>query len=215
MTDDIEYNPSLWDALEELISNNTYSIQQKRGSHTQDQPDLVFPFDYGHLTDKSISESADVKIWLGSKNEYSVDALILKADLKKQETAIELLIGCTRADCLEIDQFHTSNSIHSLLIERGDLQTWLRSRISVRQFSEQPVPRNTLYQIIETATWAPSAHNRQPWRFVILESKDSREKLTKSMGENFRADLLMDGISKEEAGRKVSHSASQIMCAPC
>ena len=48
---------------------------------------------------------------------------------------------------------------------------FLRSRYSVRKFTDQPVPKELLERLLETATWAPSAHNRQPWRMVVLESQ--------------------------------------------
>lgn len=41
------------------------------------------------------------------------------------------------------------------------------SRRSIKQFNGQPVDRETLYQIIEDATWAPNHGNREPWRVVV------------------------------------------------
>ena len=52
---------------------------------------------------------------------------------------------------------------------------FLRGRYSVRKFLPQPVARDVLERILETTTWSPSAHNQQPWRFVVLESvEDAR-----------------------------------------
>lgn len=44
----------------------------------------------------------------------------------------------------------------------------LRSRRSVRAFDARPVPREALARLIEAATTAPSATNRQPWRFTVV-----------------------------------------------
>lgn len=46
----------------------------------------------------------------------------------------------------------------------------LRTRRSVRRFRPQVVPRVDLDRLVEAARWAPSNHNRQPWKFVFLES---------------------------------------------
>ncbi|SPE59141.1 putative Nitroreductase family protein [Verrucomicrobia bacterium] len=46
-----------------------------------------------------------------------------------------------------------------------------RSRRSVRKFSEQPVGRENLLRVLEAARWAPSNHNRQPWKFIVLENR--------------------------------------------
>ncbi len=45
----------------------------------------------------------------------------------------------------------------------------LRGRRSVRNFRQEPVPREVLEKVLEAAIWAPSATNLQPWRFVVLQ----------------------------------------------
>ena len=42
-------------------------------------------------------------------------------------------------------------------------------RCSVRQFTDQPVERARLEQVLEAGRVAPSACNRQPWRFVVVQ----------------------------------------------
>ncbi len=44
-------------------------------------------------------------------------------------------------------------------------------RRSVRAYEKEAVPNESLRQIIETARFAPSAHNTQPWRFVAVTDK--------------------------------------------
>lgn len=45
----------------------------------------------------------------------------------------------------------------------------LKSRRSVRQFSDRPVTRETLEWLIRCAGTAPSGANKQPWRFVCVQ----------------------------------------------
>jgi nitroreductase len=45
---------------------------------------------------------------------------------------------------------------------------WLRSRRSVRAFTDRAVPRETLARLIEAAATAPSSSNRQPWHFSVV-----------------------------------------------
>ena len=47
----------------------------------------------------------------------------------------------------------------------------IRDRRSVRLFTEQPVSEEDLTVILEAANKAPSAHNQQSWRFVILRNE--------------------------------------------
>lgn len=49
-----------------------------------------------------------------------------------------------------------------------DLLEHLRSRRSVRRFRPDPVPRDVIERVLSAAITAPSATNRQPWRFHVL-----------------------------------------------
>ena len=48
---------------------------------------------------------------------------------------------------------------------------------TVRQFSEQPIEENELKKILEAGRAAPSAKNRQPWRFVVITDNDVKKRL--------------------------------------
>jgi F420 biosynthesis protein FbiB-like protein len=95
-----------------------------------------------------------------------------------------------------------------------DLHHFLRSRRSVRQFRPDPVPHIVIDRILETACRAPSAHNRQPWRFAVLTTPESKSRLAHAMGVEFRQDLLADGVPPEEADRLVRRSQNRITGAP-
>ena len=50
------------------------------------------------------------------------------------------------------------------------LQTILTRR-SIRKFKNLPISDESLHRIIEAAMYAPSANNRQPWHFVIIDDR--------------------------------------------
>lgn len=50
-------------------------------------------------------------------------------------------------------------------------------RRSIRIFRSDPVEPEKVEAILEAARWAPSGRNTQPWRFVVVESKEKREEL--------------------------------------
>jgi nitroreductase len=52
----------------------------------------------------------------------------------------------------------------------------LLERRSVRSFKSDPIPSETLDRILNAAVWAPSAMNRQPWKFFVL-SDEMRDRL--------------------------------------
>lgn len=55
--------------------------------------------------------------------------------------------------------------------EYESLLARLRARRSIREFLDLPVAREDLARLFEAARWAPSNHNRQPWRFLVLEDR--------------------------------------------
>ncbi|MBT3390059.1 MAG: nitroreductase family protein [Chloroflexi bacterium] len=96
----------------------------------------------------------------------------------------------------------------------NDAHRFLRSRRSVRRFEPQPVPRATLHRILETATYAPSAHHRQHWRFVVLETPEAKTRLADAMGAEFERDLTVDGLNLADMQAQVARSRNRILGAP-
>lgn len=45
----------------------------------------------------------------------------------------------------------------------------VQSRHSIRKFLPDAIPKDILMQILEAGRVAPSAQNRQPWRFIVIE----------------------------------------------
>jgi F420 biosynthesis protein FbiB-like protein len=91
---------------------------------------------------------------------------------------------------------------------------FLRSRRSVRHFLPDPVAEDVVKRILETAVHAPSAHNRQPWRFIFVQSPDAKIRLADQMGADFRVDLIADGLSAQQADAQVERSRCRILEAP-
>lgn len=51
----------------------------------------------------------------------------------------------------------------------------IRSRMSIRKFKKDPVPKEVLTEIINTAKWSPSYKNSQPWEVLIISGKKKDE----------------------------------------
>ena len=50
-------------------------------------------------------------------------------------------------------------------------------RRSIREFTDNAISREQLHEIIKAGIWAPSGLNNQPWRFVIVQNHDIKERL--------------------------------------
>ena len=56
---------------------------------------------------------------------------------------------------------------------------FLKARRSIRMFQEKPIPEKEIEMILEAGRWAPSASNKQPWEFILLEEKSLLDKISK------------------------------------
>lgn len=90
----------------------------------------------------------------------------------------------------------------------------LRARRSLRRYRDCPVPAAAIEQLLEAATWAPSAHNRQPWRFVIMQEPAVKSRLAQAMGTRLRADLQADGLPEPLIAADLARSYSRLSQAP-
>ena len=90
----------------------------------------------------------------------------------------------------------------------------IHGRRSVRRYLSKEVPEEIVEQVLEAARWAPSPHGRQPWRFAVLRRALIKERLADAMGEEWRANLEMDGQSAEIVERRLEGSRRRLMDAP-
>jgi nitroreductase len=49
----------------------------------------------------------------------------------------------------------------------------IRSRLTVRDFKPDPVSDTVINKMLSAARWAPSARNRQPWHFIVIQGPDT------------------------------------------
>lgn len=88
------------------------------------------------------------------------------------------------------------------------------TRRSLRRYLPEPVPHEVIEQVLKAAIWAPSAHNRQPWRFAVVESVAQKEALAGAMGARLRRDLEADHAPAELIEKDAARSYSRITNAP-
>jgi len=101
-----------------------------------------------------------------------------------------------------------------LTLTTTDLHNFLQTRRSIRRFKPDPVSDSVIQNILSTATYAPSAHNRQPWRFVVITSFAVKIQLADAMAEDFERDLLRDGMAPEKVQSQIKRSKERIASAP-
>ena len=64
-----------------------------------------------------------------------------------------------------------------MLRRARDLRADVERRRTVREFSDRPVAREVIEECLRVAASAPSGANRQPWRFVVVASPETKRRL--------------------------------------
>ncbi len=90
----------------------------------------------------------------------------------------------------------------------------IKTRRSVRKFSDRRISDNDMGLIIEAGRWAPSGANAQPWRFIVITDMLHKRGLAEAMAEMWLKDLERDGVPQEMRTSLVEESIEHFVNAP-
>ncbi len=105
---------------------------------------------------------------------------------------------------------HIQPTTTKLATATPDFWQFVQGRRSIRRYQAQLIDPALLTQLLEAATWAPSAHNRQPWRFCVITSSEAKHALSARMADYWRADLGSDGADPALIERRVAISHARL-----
>jgi F420 biosynthesis protein FbiB-like protein len=91
---------------------------------------------------------------------------------------------------------------------------FLRSRCSIRWYRPEAISADVLDRILVSAATAPSAHNRQPWRYFVLGDDASKGAVARTMGSRLMEDRRRDGDADAVINEDVERSYRRIVGAP-
>lgn len=89
-----------------------------------------------------------------------------------------------------------------------------KERRSIREYLSKEVSNDILLHVLEAGRWAPSAHNAQPWRFIVIRSLVMKLKLARAMASRWNRDMTRNGVPKERREGLIEDSVRRIGGAP-
>jgi len=91
-----------------------------------------------------------------------------------------------------------------------DISKVIKGRRSIRRYSARKVPANAVRKVLDSARWAPSLHNMQPWHFIIPEGA-MRQRLLKVLKKTHDKELLFIRVTLRSCIKAVENAPVVIM----
>ena len=88
------------------------------------------------------------------------------------------------------------------------------NRRSIRQYKPEEVPNSVLMRVIEVGAYAPSAHNKQPWHFVVVKSPTIKKRLVQKMADKYNDDLISNHVPDPDRAKRINRSLRLLGQAP-
>jgi coenzyme F420-0:L-glutamate ligase / coenzyme F420-1:gamma-L-glutamate ligase len=96
----------------------------------------------------------------------------------------------------------------------SNLTDALKQRRSIRKYQNRSVPIEIIMQVLDVVAYAPSAHNAQPWRFIVLTQSEQKNALADAMAQVWLSELERDHIPKNVRRATVNRSVERFTAAP-
>ncbi|MFC1843147.1 hypothetical protein ACFLYU_05820, partial [Candidatus Dependentiae bacterium] len=120
----LKHNISIKRLLHQIVKSNILKY-----------PEVIYPVDYGHLKGIKGGDGSDLDVWVGQKTKDAcpacpsklqrrqklaegLDSIVCTVDIRKKDTEIKLLLGCTEAEKQDIVRFLNNKFMSAMLIER-------------------------------------------------------------------------------------------------
>ena len=120
-----------------------------------------------------------------------------------EESSISLILRKSKLDLFKVDS--TIDKFDEILKSRRSYKS---------EFKNKSVSIKLIEDCIDIARWAPSAHNGQFWRYIIIEKGEIRETLIEKMNSKMKEDLILEGKSDSYIIKKINKTRNQFLNSP-
>lgn len=119
-------NAYFWQKIDTLFYSSHMEVVSKKGATHQRYKNLVYPLDYGYLTDTLSESGHGIAVFLGTSGVESVSTMVIAADILKKDVEIKLLVGCTPEEELAVLEFLNQTDFQkTILVRRGkSIPSW-------------------------------------------------------------------------------------------
>ena len=108
-----------WAYIDELGAKSPVIIDRPKTTPHPKYSQYIYPLDYGYLEGTTSGDGDGIDVWVGSLPDPTIVGLICTVDLWKREIEVKLLMGCSPAEIVTVQEFFTTLKMgHTLLLRR-------------------------------------------------------------------------------------------------
>lgn len=112
-------NAAFWENLDSLCAKSKIIIDRPKGSRHPKFTETIYPLDYGYFKGVNSTDGSFLDVFIGSKKDKEIDAIVCTADLFKKDSEIALLLGCTKEEkCIVFNFINKYELTQGILINR-------------------------------------------------------------------------------------------------
>jgi inorganic pyrophosphatase len=122
----LENNAFFWQKLDTLYFSSSIIITQSAGSAHPQYENLIYPVNYGYLSDTISQDETGISIYKGTLSANQVNTILVAADILKKDIEVKLLVGCSVQEEDAILRFTNQTDFQkTVLLRRGiEVPSW-------------------------------------------------------------------------------------------
>lgn len=107
-----------WAIIDKLVETSEIVIDRPKGSAHPRFPERIYPLDYGYLAGTQSGDGMGIDVLLGVDRSRGVTAIACTADLRKRDTELKVLLGCSEGEIETIQAFLNSEGQGCIVLRR-------------------------------------------------------------------------------------------------
>ncbi len=113
-------NAFFWQKIDSIYLSSKFNIAYEKGQAHINFPNLIYPVQYGYLSDLVDEKDLGIAVFKGSANTAKVESLIIAADILKKDIEPKIIVSCTEEEVENILHFLNQTDLQkSIIMKRG------------------------------------------------------------------------------------------------
>jgi inorganic pyrophosphatase len=119
-------NAYFWQKIDTLYFSSHMEIVRPKGTAHPAYKNLIYPVDYGYLTDTVGESGHGIAVFMGTSDNESITTMVIAADILKKDIEIKLLVCCHPEEEKAVLEFLNQTDFQkTILVRRGrNIPAW-------------------------------------------------------------------------------------------